>query len=45
MDGTGKDAKEILEMSDKNRQLTALLRSRYYKEKSKQAEKNTPDNI
>lgn len=32
-DGTGKDAKEILEMSDTNKKLTALLRARYYKEK------------
>lgn len=33
-DATGKDAKEIIEMGDKNRMLTALLRSRLYKEKA-----------
>jgi len=36
-DGTGKDAKEILDMSRTNRMLTAYIRSRFYKEKSKQA--------
>lgn len=38
-DGTGKDVKEILEMGDKNRQLTALVRARFYKEKGKEADK------
>lgn len=38
-DGTGKDAKEILDMSEKNRRLTALIRQRYYKEKSKATER------
>jgi hypothetical protein len=33
-DGTGYDAKEIMEMSDTNRMLTAYIRSRFYKERS-----------
>jgi hypothetical protein len=38
-DGTGKDAKEILDMSRTNRMLTAYIRSRFYKKKGKQAKK------
>jgi len=33
-DGTNKTAREILNMDRTNRLLTALLRARYYKEKS-----------
>jgi len=38
-DGTGKTALEILEMNVWDRQLTALIRSRFYREKKRQAEK------
>jgi len=38
-DGTGKTALEILEMNAWDRQLTALIRSRFYQEKKRQAEK------
>lgn len=38
-DGTGKDAKEIIEMGRWNRRLTALLRARFYRERNKEAEK------
>jgi len=33
-DGTGKTAREILNMDRTNRLLTALLRARYYKEQN-----------
>jgi len=39
MDGTGKTAKEIIEMSPTDRRLTAMLRARFYNEQNEQAEK------
>jgi len=37
-DGTGKTALEIMNMAAWDRQLTALIRARYYKEKNREAE-------
>jgi len=33
-DGTGKTAKEITQMDDLNRSMTALVRARFYKERN-----------
>lgn len=38
-DGTGKTAKEILDMSPSDRRLTALVRARFYKMKKKASER------
>lgn len=39
MDGTGKTAGEIHDMSDSDRYLTAMLRARWYREKKQAAER------